>query len=207
MPKRKLSESGRSDGDKGKVATVLHLKYGNMLLVWKKLRRIMLTPRGSGGETGDKEDIQKSWNTWDICLTPTCSNTYTKSRLDNLQSSFCTATPELFYSADVSYSVFNKKNLCVEERATVEQSRTEMIAYQREVCSWGICVLLRLCVLSLLNLYCVCQASEQRGAGHISGIQQLDGTLLILSSIPIFLYTGPISHHFNSYFLFFIFEK
>lgn len=41
-----------------------------------------------------------------------------------------------------------------------------MTAYQREVCSWEICVLLHLCVLSLLNLYCVQQALEQRGAGH-----------------------------------------
>ena len=85
----------------------------------------------------------------------------------------------------------------MEERATAEQSRTEMIAYQREVRSWGICVLLRLCVLSLLNLYCVYQASEQRGAGQISAIQQLDDTLLILSAILSFLYTAPISHLLN----------
>lgn len=56
------------------------------------------------------------------------------------------------------------------------------------------CVLLRLCVLSLLNLFCVRQASEQLAAGHILGIQHLEDTLLILSSIPIFLYTGPISN-------------
>ncbi len=56
------------------------------------------------------------------------------------------------------------------------------------------------------NLYAIA-LSEQRGAGHISGIQHLDDTSLILSSISIFSYTRPISHLLNSHFLPFIFER
>lgn len=84
------------------MATALHPEYGNMLLVRRRLWRIMLTPQGRGGETGDKEDIHKFENTWDICLTPTCRNAYAYRRLANSQSSYTA----LFYSADVSFSVF-----------------------------------------------------------------------------------------------------
>lgn len=59
-PKRELPESGRFDRDEENVATVLHPKYGAMLLVWKRLRRALFTPEGKGQETGDKDDIHKS---------------------------------------------------------------------------------------------------------------------------------------------------
>ena len=72
-------------------------------------------------------------------------------------------------------------------------------------------MLLRLCVLSLLNLYCVRQPSEQRGAGHISGIQQLDDNLtdLIIYS-DLFIYKPNLSSPqflFPPFFYIYIFER
>lgn len=75
--------------------------------------------------------------------------------------------------------------LCAEERAIVEQ-KTMLIKGKRVV--EETCVLLCLCVLSLLNLYCGLQTVEQQAAGHISGIQQLDNTLLIYHIFAIFLH-------------------
>ena len=48
---------------------------------------------------------------------------------------FFTQLPLHCFILQMCATVFFNKNLCLEERATVEQSRTEMIAYQREVCS------------------------------------------------------------------------
>jgi len=105
--KSRLPESGGSDGDEEKVATVLPPKCGNSNassleeIVWNNAATF-------GGEDGrrDKEDIHKSGNTWDVCLTPTCRNTYANRRLGGRRSSFCTAAPAAFHSADVSYCVF-----------------------------------------------------------------------------------------------------
>ena len=85
------------------------------------------------------------------------------------------------------------------KRANVEQSGANMTAYQREVCSWGMCVRLHLCVLSLLNLYCVWQVLERRGAGHRHSTARRhlnDFYHLVLSFIiqtPSPIYSIPIS--------------
>lgn len=133
----------------------------------------------------------------------TCRNTYADSGLDNSQSGYSCSV--LFSGCELQCFLITT---CVWKKGPLlNRAEQKWLLIKRKCVVEGICVLLCRCVLSLLNLWRACQAAEQRGAGHISGIQQLDDSLLILSPIPIFLYTGPISHLLNSYFLFFLFER
>lgn len=86
-----------------------------MLLVWR-LWRIMLTPQGREERKRETKKIFTSLEPPGISASHPHAETQTLTEaLITCSPVFCAATPALFYSADVSYSVFNK-NLCVEEK-------------------------------------------------------------------------------------------
>lgn len=89
--------------------------------------------------------------------------------------------------------VFFNNNLCEEERATVEQSRTDVIAYQGEVCSWGnMCTVALVCPIFIKSVLCVPGVRAARCWTHFRySAGRCTATVLMLSSISIFLYTSP----------------
>lgn len=98
--KEQLSERERFDRAEEKMVTVLHPKYGNMLLVWKRLWRIMFIPQGRGWEAGDKDDIHKKH----LGYQPyTHTETYCTLTKDLMTCYFCT----ILFCNNLSYSVFN----------------------------------------------------------------------------------------------------
>ena len=171
----------------------------------------MFTPLGRGGKTGHKEDIHKSWNTWDISLTHTHTHTEAHTLTEDLRTHSPVPLVHFllpWFILRMWAVVFFNNDLCVEERATAEQSRTEVIAYQREVCSWGaMCTVAPVCPIFIKSVLCVPGVGAARCWTHFRhSIVRRHLTDFIISS-NLFIYRPNLSSPQFLFPLFFIFER
>lgn len=120
-------------------------EYGNELLVWKRLGRIMFIPLGREEESGDRKIFAIVETPGDTGLTPLGETHTLNRRRDDLPSVFFFVVVVFFFNN----SLYENENILLLKQSKLE---SDVLSIVCEVCSWGDYILCRcMCVPSFIK--------------------------------------------------------